>query len=421
VANTLLTDQHITQEALMILENELVFTKQANRDYQSEFKGPAKRGATIYAKRPPQYTVRDGQNVSIQDTTITQVPVTLNHQFGVDVEFTSTDLTLSIDAFSEQILQPQIVQIAHAVDLAGLQLACQTGNLVGTPGTTPGTGSTAQASLAVYAQAQALLDKNSAPRDGKRAITINEDAQAITVPNLAGLLAPSDSISDQYKKGAMGTALGMKFGMSQNVNVLTTGTQGGTPLVAAAPTAQVGPSGTTLNPTPATFSITTKGWTPSIKVLNANDVVYFAGCYGVNRVTRLNYGKLKGFCVADDVIADGSGNATITVTEAMIVTGAFQNVTAVPATNAAITVAGGSAVVSPQNILMHGDAITLACVDLPVPGGMHMATRKNDKRLGLSLRFVAGYQISTDQYIGRFDLLCGWALIRPEWIVRVAG
>src|SRR5579884_4139140 len=129
----------------MILENSLSFTKQVYREYQKEYSGPAHRGATIYVKKPARYTVRDGQNVSIQDTTITQVPVTLNHQYGVDVQFSSQDLTLSIDAFSEQVLQPQIVAIANAIDAAGLQLAAQTtSNFVGTPGTTPGSGMTAQ-------------------------------------------------------------------------------------------------------------------------------------------------------------------------------------------------------------------------------------------------------------------------------------
>lgn len=422
MANTLLTDQHITAEALMILENELVFTKQISRDYQKEFKGSAKRGATVYAKRPPRYTVRDGQNVSIQDTTITQVPVTLNHQYGVDVEFTSQDLTLSIEGFSEQVLRPQIVQIANAVDLAGLTLAStSTGNLVGTPGTTPGTGATAQAALAVYAQAGALLDKTATPRDGKRAIVINEDAQAITVPNLAGLLSPQPEISKQYTDGQMGKALGLKWGMSQNVNVFTTGAQGGTPLVAAAPTAQTLPNGTTLSATTGTFAVTTKGWTASTNVLNAGDVVYFSGTYMVNPVSRLNAGKLKGFVVTNTVTSDGSGNATLQLAEPMITTGAFQNVTAVPATNAAITVAGAANVVSPQNLAFHKDAITLACVDMPLPGGVHMAARKSDDQLGLSMRFVAAYNVSTDQFVGRFDLLCGWAVLRPEWIVRIAG
>ena len=423
MANVLITDQHIAAEALMVLENELVFTKQVNRDYQSEYTGPAKRGATIYAKRPPRYNVRDSQTATPQDTLITEVPVTLNHQFGVDVDFSSQELTLSIDGFSEQVLRPAMCQIANSIDLAGLTLAAQsTGNIVGTPGTAPGTGATAQSSLLVYGQAQALLDKNACPRDGNRAIVINEDAQAITVPNLAGLFQPATSIASQYSDGQMGKALGLKFGMSQNVYVPTFGALGGTPVVSGTVTGQTLPNGTTLSATLPTFSVLTSGWTASTLVLNQGDVVYFAGCYLLNPASRQNANKLKGFCVAAPVTSNGSGIATITLTEPMIVAPSpWQNVTTVPAPGASITFASAANVVSPQNIAFHKNAITLACVPLPLPGGVHMAARKGDDQLGLSIRFVAAYNVLTDLFVGRFDILCGWAVLRPEWLVRVAG
>lgn len=420
--NNLLTDQHITAEALMILENELVFTKQVNRQYEKEFKGPAKRGATVFAKKPPKYTVRDGQNVAIQDTTITQVPVTLNHQFGVDVEFTSSDLALDIEAFGRDVLQPQIVQIANAIDLAGLQMAAlASGNVVGVAGTSPGTGATAQAALAIYGNAAALLDSNACPRDTRRAVVFDEYAQAATVPALAGLLSPTNDIADQYRNGQIGRALGFKFGMSQNTAAFTTGAFGGTPQVATQPTPQSGPSGTTLSTSTGTFAVATKGWTSSAVIGNAGDVVYFATCYLVNPVGKQQKKGLKGFVLAQTATADGSGLCTLQLTEPMITTGAWQNVSNVPAVNAAITFAGPASTVSTQNLAFHQDAITLACVDLPLPAGVHMAARKSDSQLNISMRFIAAYNISTDQFIGRFDVLCGWAVLRPEWVTRILG
>ena len=198
MSNNLLTDQHITAEALMILENNLTFTKQVNRKYAKEYKGPTHRGATIYVKRPPRYTVRDGQNVSLQDTVITEVPLTLSHQYGTDVSFSSQDLTLSIDAFSEQVLQPQISAIANQIDYAGLQLATSIPNFEGTPGTTPGNGATAAQTMQLIGKAQARLDRNATPRDGNRAIVIDPTAQAYIVPALSGLFQDAGSIADQY-------------------------------------------------------------------------------------------------------------------------------------------------------------------------------------------------------------------------------
>lgn len=408
----------------MILENELIFTKQVNRAYQKEYSGPAKRGATVYVKKPPRYTVRDGQNVAIQDTTLTQVPVTLNHQFGVDVEFSSQDLALSISKFGEDVLRPQIVQIANTIDLSGLILAAtEGGQACGVPGTTPGTGSTAQAALAVYGSAGALLDKAAAPRDGKRALVINEDAQAVTVPNLAGLLVPSKTIGDQYTSGQMGSALGFKIGMSQNVAVNTIGAGGGTPVVAGTITPATGPNGTTLTTTFTPFAVTTSGWTASTLVAGATDVVTFDGCYAVNPVSKQNTGKLKQFPVNAAMTSGAGGLLTLQLNESMIVSGAWQNVTNVPANGAAVRIFGIATPgqVTPQNIAFHKDAITLACVDLPLPQGVHMAARKSDDQLGLSMRFIAAYEIRTDLFIGRFDILCGWKVLRPEHIVRIAG
>lgn len=421
MANTLLTDQHITQEALMILENELTFTKQVRRKYAKEFTNQ-KRGATIYIRKPPRYMVRDGQAVSIQDTTQSQTPITLSHQYGVDVEFSSQDLALSVSEFGKDILHPQIAVIANAIDFAGLQQANLIWNAVGTPGTTPGTGATGQAALAVYANAQALLDKCACPRDGQRAIVINEDAQAVTVPNLAGLFQDDVEIGKQYTSGKMGKALGLKWSMDQNVNVLTQGTLGGTPLINGSITAATAPTGTALGSI-TNQTISTNGWTASTKVLLGGEIFTLPAVYGVNPVSKQSTGKLQQFVVlAGPYTADGSGNiASLQIAPQIITTGPYQTVTALPAANAALTFLGAASVVSPQNLAFHPDAFAFASVDLELPGGVHMAARKSDDQLGISMRFVAAYDIRTDLFIGRFDVLCGWATPRPEFAVRLPG
>jgi hypothetical protein len=421
VANTLLTDQHITDEALMILENELTFTKQVKRTYAKEFTNK-KRGDTIYIRKPPRYMVRDGQAVSIQDTTQSQTPIVLSHQYGVDVEFNSADLALRVSEFGKDILQPQIAVIANAIDLAGLAQANLIYNAVGTPGTTPGTGATAQAALAVYANAQALLDKCAAPRDGRRAIVIQEDAQAITVPNLAGLFQDQKEVSKQYLEGTMGRALGLKWSMDQNVNVLTQGTLGGTPLVNGSITPATAPTGTALGAI-TNFTISTNGWTASTKVLLGGEIFTLAGVHGVNPVSKQDTGKLQQFVVlGGPYTADGSGNiAALQISPPIITTGAYQTVTALPVANVALTFLGAASVVSPQNLAFHQDAFAFASVDLPLPEGVHMRARKSDDQLGISMRFVAGFDIRTDQFIGRFDVLCGWAVPRPEFAVRLPG
>ena len=406
----------------MILENNLVFTKYVNRQYQKEYTGPTYRGATIFAKKPPRYTVRDSQTASPQDTVITQVPVTLAHQLGVDIQFYSQDLALSIDGFGKQVLEPAMAVIANQLDFLGLAQGLNVASTVGTPGSTPGAGQTAAQAITLLTTAGAYLDKNAAPRDGNRSLVLNEDAQANIIPALSGLFQDDKTIAKQYETGTLGKSLGYKISMSQNVNTYTTGAKGGTPVINGTITPATSPAGNTLSATPTTFNVPTSGWTASTQVLNNGDVVTFNTCFLVNPVSGQSYSVLKPWVVVGNVTSNGSGQATIVVAEPMIVSGAFKNSSNVPASGQGVNVVTSPAnTLSPINLAFHRDAFTLACVDLPLPGGVHMAARKSDDQLGLSMRFVAAYNVSTDQFIGRFDLLCGWATLRPEWAVRIQG
>ena len=162
MANTLLTIGMITREALRVLENSLTFTKQINRQYDDKFgiEG-AKIGTVLNVRKPPQYLGRVGQALSLEDATETQVPVTLDTQFGVDIQFSSQDLALSIDDFSKRFLTPALATVANRIDRDGLLLARQVWNTVGTPGTTP-------TQLLTYLLAGVRLDDDAAPMDGQR-------------------------------------------------------------------------------------------------------------------------------------------------------------------------------------------------------------------------------------------------------------
>ena len=138
MANTLLTISMITREALRVLENNLTFTKGVNRQYDDKFgvEG-AKIGTVLNVRNPPRYIGRTGTAISIEDATETQVAVTLDTQFGVDITFTSEDLALKIDDFSQRFITPAIATVANKIDTAGLALYKDIYNSVGTPGTTP--------------------------------------------------------------------------------------------------------------------------------------------------------------------------------------------------------------------------------------------------------------------------------------------
>lgn len=414
MANNIISSSMITAETLRVIHNSSAFLGNINVQYNDSFaKTGAKVGQTVNARVPVQFQVREGATASIQDVNEYTVPITIQPETGIDWAFSDSDLTLSIDKFSERYLTPAGKRLATALDMKLAALYTKISNFSGTVGTSP---ATAAAAL----NAAAVLDNNGAPRDGQRTFALNPLANASLVGGLAGLLNDQKSLSKQYKEGLMATSLGMDFQMSQNLPTHTVGGLGGTPLVDGANQGTTN-VGATDNPYAATTSLLTKGWTAAVaNRLKAGDVITLAGVYAVNPETKANTGVLKTFAVTADVSSTAGGAGTLVLSPAIIAGGAYKNVTALPADGAAVTVlTGGAGVSSPQNILFHKDAFTLVTVDMETINGMDMFDQSNVD--DVSLRFVRGYDITNNRRICRFDMLAGYALIRPEWAVRVTS
>lgn len=402
MANVLLTASMITREALRVLENNLTFTRCVDRQYDARFgvEG-AKIGTTLNVRKPPRYLGRTGQALAVEAAVETQVPVVLNTQFGVDIQFSSQDLALSIDDFSDRFVKPAIAAIANKIDADGLGQFINIFNAVGTPATTPN-------ALLTYLQAGVKLNNSAAPMDGMRYLVLTPLMQATIVDALKGLFQAAADIAEQYRKGLMGESIGFDWYMDQNVNTFTVGPLGGSPAVNGA--GQVG------------ASLITNGWTAAAALrLNQGDIFTVANVNAVNPQSRQSTGQLQQFVVTAPVSSDGSGNATIPVSPAIIPSGAFQTVDSSPANAAALTVLGAANAISPQGLGFHRDAFTLATADLPLPQGVDMAARLADKQLGISIRLVRAYNITNDQFPCRIEVLYGWATLRPELACRIAA
>ena len=157
--------------------------------------------------------------------------------------------------------------------------------------------------------------------------------------------------------------------------------------------------------------------------LNQGDVITIAGVYAVNPQNRQTYGsnKLRNFVVNSAVTIASSGSATVNVSPAVITAGQFQNVSVQSSGSQSVTPFNNTGVVSPQNIIMHRNAFTLAVADLELPDGVHFAGRASDKEIGLSMRVVRQYTINNDSIPTRLDVLYGWAPLYPELACRVAA
>jgi hypothetical protein len=396
----------------MVLENELTFASEVERNYDDQFAVVgAKIGNTLNIRRPGRFIGTTGPALNVEDFNETSTPLTLTTQFHVDTQFTTVDLSLSMDAFSKRVLKPAIAAIANKIDRDGLVMAKNsTANIVGTAGTPP-TG------LITYLNAGAYLDSEGAPRDGSRSCIVEPFTSATIVDSLKGLFVPSNIVARQYEKGLMGRdSGGMNWKMDQNVVNQTFGSFAGTAVVAT---------------TTATGFLST-GWASSSTIaviatgavsLKQGDVFTIAGVYAVNPQNRQAYGsnKLRNFVVNADVSGTGA-TLSVSVSPAVITGGQFQNVS-IPTTSATAAVAffNSSGAVSPQNIIMHRNAFALGSADLELPEGVHFAGRASDKEVGLSIRVVRQYTINNDSIPTRLDVLYGWAPLYQELACRVAA
>jgi len=410
MANNLLTISKITNEALMVLENELTFTSEVDRNYDDQFAVVgAKIGNTVNVRKPGRFIGTTGPALNVEDFNESSVPVTLSTQFHVDTQFTTPDLALSLDMFSSRVLKPAVAAIANKIDRDGLAMATlNTANIVGTAGTPP-TG------LITYLTAGAYLDSEGAPRDGRRSVIVEPFTSATIVDSLKGLFVPQEAIGEQYRKGLMGRdSAGVNWKLDQNVVSQTFGSWSANTIA--------------INVTTATGFLTS-GWSQfstlsmtasAASTLNAGDVFTIPGVYAVNPQNRQSYGKLRNFVVMSTTTV-GTGATSVQVSPAIITAGQFQNVSVTSTGSQNITAFNNTGVASPQNIMSHRHAFTLAVADLELPDGVHFAGRASDKEIGLSMRVVRQYTINNDSIPTRLDVLYGWAPLYPELACRIAS
>lgn len=394
-----------TDETLRVLMNNIVLGKKVSRKHQKEFgKDSMKIGDTINIRRPARFTVSSGQAFQGQDYTETSIPLVVNQQKHIDTSFTSADLTLKVQDFSDRVIKPGAIQIAQQIDIDGYINAKNTiGNLTGTAGTSPN-------NVSYLFDIGKKLDDFSVPRDDNRFYVADQGTTASQVAALTGFFNQQKMVGQQYEDGIFvdGTnTIGLKIAMSQNVARHLVGPLGGSPVVNGASQGLV--SGWA-----NTGTLITNGWTAAAALrLRAGDVFTAVGCNSVNPVTKNSTGQLMQFVVLSDTSSDASGNATISISPAIITAGPFQNVTASPTNGGALVVSGTAATSYARNLAWHTDAFELAVVkmvDLAEFGGWG-AVRSQD---GFALRVFRQAAISSDTVGNRVDSLYGWASPYPE-------
>ena len=400
MSNSILTIDMITRKALEILENNLVITRNVNRQYDDSFAVEgAKIGSTLRIRLPDRALVTDGAALQVQDDNEQYTTLAVASQKHIGVNFTSAELTMQLDDFAERVLKPRISQLASSVDADVANSYKAIYNSVGTPGTTPST------SL-VLLQAQQKLNEGAAVMSPRYA-TVNPAANAGLVEGMKGLFNPTDTVSRQFKNGMMGMGvLGFdEVNMSQSIKQHTTGAWGTAITVTSTITAE------------GTSSIGLS-FTGSSKTWNVGDIFTIANVYAVNPQTRETTGSLQQFTVT--AAATGSSTTTVSVSPAIYTpNNALATVDSFPVAGAVVTMFGAASTQYAQNLVYHKDAITFATADLLLPQGVDMASRQVHN--GISLRVVRQYDINNDRLPCRIDVLYGFATIRPQMAARIWG
>ena len=403
MANTLLTPTAVTREALRILHQKLNFVGTINRSYDDRFaQTGAKIGDSLSIRLPNQYTVRSGATLSSQDVAERSVTLQVASQKGVDTTFTSDDLTLDLDDFSDRILQPAMAVLAANIEADAFSMYKDTHNQVADIGATITTSDILTASK--------VLTDNLAPYD-QRCLNLNTQDNMDLVEVMKGLFNSQTELSNNYREGRVASNT---FGFQEIMeNTMlpshTSGSDDGTGdyLVNDSGTIAEGSTSITVDTGAGTFK---KG-----------DIIYFASVNSVHPETKVDTGNLAKFTITADV----SGSATsLPISPALRSSGALQNITAMPANNAAIhknesddsTDIGASGTYG-TSLAYHKDAFAFATADLVLPTGVDFAAR--EVMDGISMRIVRDYSISADTFITRLDVLYGFKTIRPELACRI--
>jgi hypothetical protein len=407
MANALITPSIIAREALFQLENNCIMANLVHRQYKKEF---VKVGESISIRKPVQFLVSDGATLDLQDVKESSTPFTVDQRKHVAWQFSSQDLTMTIEDYSERYIKPAMIGLANQVDT----YLCQVGaeqffHRVGTPGTAPDEFS----DLADVAQ---RMDEAAIPDDGSRRLVLNPKGRWALANGLGGTgsggIYNADIVHSMVRRGHLGQIANFDIFGTQNIRRHTTGTYSGTPLVNDA--------SFTDNTNVVAFDGMTGSVTDAIK---AGDVFTLAGVNAVNPISKEDLGYLQQFVALTDVdTTSGAGNITVYPTiNAGTATGfeAYQNVTAVPADNAAITIVGTAATAYTQNLAFHKNALALVTCPLEMPDSASFKARATWR--GLSIRVIKDYDITNDREIIRLDIFYGAKAIYPELGVRVDG
>ena len=404
--NTLLTPTMITRKALDVLHQKLNFVGNVNRQYDDSFaQTGAKIGTSLNIRMPAKYTVRTTSTLAAQDYTERSTPLSVSSQYGVDVSFTSVELTMSLDDFSDRIIDPAMAQLAAKIEGDCFSAAYKLVNNY-----TNATTDTAM-TYKYFQKGGANITKALGPLSQRTAI-LTPGSQVEFNDAVKGLFQSQENIKRQYREGMMGRTGGFDVYENTLLPSHTTGTLAGSPVTTGT---ALGTSTTTANTWVSGTDLTITGATTTT-TLTAGDIITMSGVYDVHPESKANTGKLKTFVVQSAVTA--TNGATVSVKPGLIYGSgnAYQNTALSGVANTSgltITKIGAVGTLFGQDLQFHKDAFVFATADLE-DVSRYGAWGARAVKDGISMRIARQYAIASDTVPCRIDVLWGFAGLYPE-------
>jgi hypothetical protein len=420
MANALLSPKVYSNTFLKLLKNNVILPKMVTTEFKDDFK---KVGSTVYAKRVPEFTVRDGAVAAVQDVVEGEIAVTIDKQKGVDVEFTSVEDTLTLDSLMKsKAMNAAAVALAQQVDGDLHALTKKFYSWVGTPGQVIN-------SYADLTKGPQRLDEMAVETSNRVGLLHPEDAWAL-LGSLSGLTAQQGVATDALTRAKLPMLGNIDWYSTQNASSVTTGTRSGNALIDGA------------NQDVAYSEVKDGNWVQELVLdavgnattVKAGEVFTIANVFAINPRSKTRLSYLQQFTVIDDETANStaSGQVTLTISPPIITSGAFQTVacagtsSTAPDDDAAIqwmgsdTEADTDATTYNFGTIFRKEAIALVSAKLTMPFNGE-ASYSTDPDTGLSVRYWRSSDPVNDTHMHRFDILYGVKMIDPRRGTRISG
>jgi len=395
--NTIITPTIIAKEALFQLKNMLVMGKLVHRDYTKEF---VHVGASINVRKPVKFVDNAGFDITdnIQNVSEANISITIDQARNVAWEFGSSDLSLSVEKFSERYIQPAVLKLANRIDYTLTGLYTDVYNTAGTAGTTPST-------FAAIGDLNKKMDFGAVPKP--RNLVLDPNAAWDLADGLKGIYNAAMA-KEMVAEGVIHRVGGMTLFEDQNVRLHSPNTLTGTPVIDTVSSVTFITSGQ--NATTSTVHVDGI----SAGAVKAGDIFTIAGVNSVNPVSYQDTGNLQEFTVTATVAQ--ATDMPLVVRPAIYASGAYQSVTADPADGAAVTFYTAHT----ANLGFHKNAFALVFSAIEPLTGQD-SSNITDPASGVSIRVTHGSNILQSKNITRLDILFGVKAIYPDLAARLMG